>query len=123
DDGVAPQTQEHVFLARTLGINELIVGINKMDLVEYDENRYREVVEEVKKLLNQVRFSSDDASFIPISAFEGDNVSERSDEMPWFEGRTMLEALNDLPEPQPPTDAPLRLPIQDVYTISGIGTV
>ena len=123
DDGVAPQTREHVFLARTLGIGELIVAVNKMDLVDYEESRYREVVEEVRKLLKQVRFSSDDASFIPISAFEGDNVSEHSDEMPWFEGRTLLEALNDLPEPQPPTDAPLRLPIQDVYTISGIGTV
>ncbi|WP_306059081.1 translation elongation factor EF-1 subunit alpha [Natronococcus wangiae] len=123
DDGVAPQTQEHVFLARTLGIDELIVAVNKMDVVDYDEDRFREVVEEVRNLLKQVRFSSDDASFISISAFEGDNVSEHSDEMPWFEGRTILEALNDLPEPEPPTDAPLRLPIQDVYTISGIGTV
>ena len=123
DDGVAPQTREHVFLARTLGIGELIVAVNKMDLVDYEESRYREVTEEVRKLLKQVRFSSDDASFIPISAFEGANVSGTGDQMPWFEGRTLLEALNDLPEPQPPTDAPLRLPIQDVYTISGIGTV
>jgi len=123
DDGVQPQTQEHVFLARTLGINELVVGVNKMDLVDYEESRYREVVEEVEQLLNQVQFQTDDASFIPISAFEGDNVAEHSDNMPWWEGGTMLEALNSLPEPEPPTDAPLRLPIQDVYTISGIGTV
>ncbi len=123
DDGVAPQTREHVFLARTLGINELIVGVNKMDVVDYAENTYDEVVEEVKQLLKQVRFDTEDASFIPISAFEGDNVAESSDAMSWYGGPTLLEALNGLPEVEPPTDAPLRLPIQDVYTISGIGTV
>jgi elongation factor 1-alpha len=123
DDGVAPQTREHVFLARTLGIEELIVAVNKMDVVDYEEATYREVVEDVKELLGQVRFSSDDARFIPISAFEGDNVSEHTGSMSWYEGPTILEALDDLPAMTPPTDAPLRLPIQDVYTISGIGTV
>ncbi|MFT4891323.1 MAG: elongation factor 1-alpha [Halobacteriales archaeon] len=123
DDGVAPQTQEHVFLARTLGISEMLVAVNKMDLVDYEESRYREVVEEVEQLLKQVQFNTEDASYIPISAFEGANVESSSDETPWYDGPTVLEALNELPEPQPPTDAPLRLPIQDVYTISGIGTV
>jgi len=123
DDGVQPQTQEHVFLARTLGIDELVIAVNKMDLVDYEEDRYREAVEEVEQLLQQVRFDTDNAEFIPTSAFEGDNVAENSDDTPWYDGPTILESLNDLPEPQPPTDAPLRLPIQDVYTISGIGTV
>ncbi|QKY21337.1 translation elongation factor EF-1 subunit alpha [Halolamina sp. CBA1230] len=123
DDGVAPQTREHVFLARTLGINELIIGVNKMDLVDYSEDSYKEVVDEVHDLLNQVQFATDDTTFIPISAFEGDNVAESSENTSWFDGPTLLEALNELPEPEPPTDAPLRLPIQDVYTISGIGTV
>ncbi|MFC6975619.1 translation elongation factor EF-1 subunit alpha [Halomicroarcula sp. GCM10025709] len=123
DDGVQPQTREHVFLSRTLGIEELIVAVNKMDLVDYDEDRFREVVEEVKGLLKQVRFAVDDASFLPISAFEGDNVADHSENTPWYDGQTLLETLNSLPEPEPPTDAPLRLPIQDVYTISGIGTV
>ena len=123
DDGVQPQTQEHVFLARTLGIQELIVGVNKMDLVDYDQNDYDQTVSEVKNLLGQVNFDTEDASFIPISAFEGDNIAETSANTDWYDDDTVLEALNDLPEPQPPTDAPLRLPIQDVYTISGIGTV
>ncbi len=123
DDGVQPQTQEHVFLARTLGINELIVAINKMDLVEYDQGEFDESVAEVKELLKQVQFDPNDATFIPTSAFEGDNVEELSENTPWYDGPTILEALNDLPEPDTPTDAPLRLPIQDVYTISGIGTV
>ena len=123
DDGVAPQTREHVFLARTLGINELIIGVNKMDLVDYEESKYEEVKDEVGDLLNQVRFDTEKASYIPISAFEGDNVAEASDNTGWYSGDTLLEALNGLPEVEPPTDAPLRLPIQDVYTISGIGTV
>jgi len=123
DDGVQPQTREHVFLARTLGIDELIIGINKMDLVDYEEGRYREAVDEVTELLKQVQFNPDDAKFIPISAFEGDNVADDSDNTPWYDGPNLLEALNDLPAPSPPTDADLRLPIQDVYTISGIGTV
>ncbi|MBX0323012.1 translation elongation factor EF-1 subunit alpha [Halomicroarcula sp. F13] len=123
DDGVQPQTQEHVFLARTLGIGELIVAVNKMDLVDYNESDYKQTVEEVKDLLNQVRFDTENASFIPISAFEGDNIAEESDNTDWYDGDILLTALNNLPAPEPPTDAPLRLPIQDVYTISGIGTV
>ncbi|WP_121821741.1 translation elongation factor EF-1 subunit alpha [Halostella salina] len=123
DDGVAPQTQEHVFLARTLGINELIVGVNKMDLVDYGEDEYKQVVSEVQDLLKQVQFNTEDASFIPISAFEGDNIAEESENTDWYDGEILLEALNGLEEPEPPTDAPLRLPIQDVYTIDGIGTV
>jgi len=123
DDGVAPQTQEHVFLARTLGIGEIIVGVNKMDLVDYGESEFEEVKAEVQELLKKVKFDADNATFIPISAFEGDNVAEASDQTGWYKGPTLLESLNELPEPEPPTDAPLRLPIQDVYTISGIGTV
>ncbi|EMA10989.1 translation elongation factor 1A (EF-1A/EF-Tu) [Haloarcula vallismortis] len=123
DDGVQPQTQEHVFLARTLGIGELIVAVNKMDLVDYGESEYKQVVEEVKDLLTQVRFDPDNAKFIPVSAFEGDNIADESEHTGWYDGEILLEALNELPAPEPPTDAPLRLPIQDVYTISGIGTV
>ena len=123
DDGVQPQTREHVFLARTLGIDELIIGVNKMDLVDYEEGRYRDAVDEVTELLKQVQFNPDDAKFIPISAFEGDNVAEDSENTSWYDGPNLLEALNDRPAPSPPTDADLRLPIQDVYTISGIGTV
>ncbi len=123
DDGVAPQTKEHVFLARTLGIDELIVAVNKMDLVDYGESNYDDVVDEVKQLLAQVQFDADNANFIPISAFEGDNIAEASDNTSWYGGPTILEALDNLDAPEPPTDAPLRLPIQDVYTISGIGTV
>ena len=123
DDGVQPQTQEHVFLARTLGIDEMIIAVNKMDLVDYEEGRYEQTKDEVTDLLNQVRFDTDSVKYIPVSAFEGDNVESQSENTPWYDGETLLDALNNLPEPSPPTDADLRLPIQDVYTISGIGTV
>lgn len=123
DDGVQPQTQEHVFLARTLGIDELVIAVNKMDRASYEEDRYRDVIDDVEGLLKQVQFQTADTSFIPISALEGDNVAASSENTPWYDGQTVLEALNDLPEPEPPTDASLRLPIQDVYTIDGVGTV
>jgi elongation factor 1-alpha len=121
DDGIAPQTQEHVFLARTLGIAELIVVINKMDKENYDEGKFNAVKEEVQKLLGSVGYK--DNLFIPLSAFEGDNIKESSSNTSWYDGVTILDAINDLPVPKDATDAPLRLPIQDVYTISGIGTV
>lgn len=123
DDGVQPQTQEHVFLARTLGIDELIVAVNKMDVSDYEESKFESVKEEVNQLFKRVQFNPANARFIPVSAFEGDNISTVSENTDWYDGVTILEALNDLEEPNEPTDAPLRLPIQDVFTISGAGTV
>lgn len=123
DDGVQPQTQEHVFLARTLGISELIVAVNKMDVADYDESEFDSVQTEVESLFKKVQFSSDDATFVPISAFEGDNIDEHSEDMDWYDGPTLIESLNELKEPEPPTDAPLRLPVQDSFKISGAGTV
>jgi elongation factor 1-alpha len=122
-DGVMEQTKEHVFLARTLGINQLIVGINKMDAVNYDEKRFNEVKAELSQLLKIVGYKPDNVIFIPMSAFKGDNISKLSPNTPWYKGPTLLDALNMLSEPEKPTNLPLRLPIQDVYSISGIGTV
>jgi elongation factor 1-alpha len=122
-DGVMEQTKEHVFLSRTLGINQLIIGINKMDAAKYDEKRYNEVKEQLSQLLKMVGYKPDDISFIPMSAFVGDNISKPSENTPWYKGPTILAALNALSEPEKPTNLPMRLPIQDVYSISGIGTV
>ncbi|AIU70719.1 elongation factor 1-alpha [Thermococcus eurythermalis] len=120
-DGVMPQTKEHAFLARTLGINHIIVAINKMDMVNYDEKKFKQVAEQVKKLLMMLGYK--DFPIIPISAWEGDNVVKKSDKMPWYNGPTLIEALDQIPEPPKPTDKPLRIPIQDVYSIKGVGTV
>ncbi|MFB6284365.1 MAG: translation elongation factor EF-1 subunit alpha [Halobacteria archaeon] len=123
NDGVQPQTKEHVFLAKTLGIDEMIVAINKMDVADYEEDKFEATQDEIKQLLKSVNFSTDEVTFVPTSAIEGDNVQSISDNTPWYDGPTILEALNALKKPEEPTELPLRLPIQDVYSISGIGTV
>lgn len=123
DDGVQPQTKEHSYLAKTLGIEQLIVAINKMDKEDWDEGTFNDRVDEVKQLLQGVGFPVDDITFVPISAYEGDNVVEASDNMDWYSGQTLLNALDDLDEPTKPHDLPLRVPIQDAYKIKGVGTV
>ena len=85
-DGVMAQTKEHIFLSRTLGINQLIIAINKMDAVNYDEKRYKEVVEQVSGILKMIGFKPSEIPFIPITAFYGDNVLKNSDKTPWYKG-------------------------------------
>ncbi|NTW92238.1 MAG: translation elongation factor EF-1 subunit alpha, partial [Methanoregulaceae archaeon] len=122
-DGVMEQTKEHVFLSRTLGISQLIVLVNKMDAVKYDQKRFEEVKKDLAALLQMVGYKPAETLFIPTSALQGINIAKKSPETPWYTGPTLLEALDTLKEPEKPVDKPLRLPIQDVYSISGIGTV
>ena len=123
NDGVMAQTKEHVFLAKTLGVNQLIVAINKMDLKDYSEDVYNKVKEQVSNLLKTVGYKIDQIKFIPIASLPGDNVVSNSDKMQWYKGETLLEAINNLNPPNKPVELPLRLPIQDVYNITGIGVV
>ena len=123
DDGVMPQTKEHAFLARTLGINQLIIGVNKMDLVDYSEEKFNELKEEVSDLIKTVAYKPKDINFIPLSAFEGDNITKPSENTPWYKGPTLVKALDEFTAPEKPTDLPLRVPVQDVYSITGVGTV
>ena len=122
-DGVQAQTKEHIFLSRTLGVSQLVVYVNKMDMAKYDEKRFNEVKEEVSKQLKMVGFKLDDVKFVAGASLHGENVAKKSENMPWYKGTTLLEALDNLKEPQKPTQLPLRLPIQDVYNITGIGVV
>ncbi|KAF5056362.1 Elongation factor Tu [anaerobic digester metagenome] len=122
-DGVMDQTKEHVFLSRTLGINQLIVAVNKMDAVNYDQKRFEEVKKDLSALMQMVGFKPSETLFIPMSSIKGVNISKKAPETPWYTGPSLLEALDTLKEPEKPTDKPLRVPIQDVYSISGIGTV
>ncbi|MGA7861617.1 MAG: translation elongation factor EF-1 subunit alpha [Thermoplasmata archaeon] len=125
-EGIQEQTREHIFLARTLGVGQIIVAINKMDRqeVQYSEAKYTALKEEVTKLLKNVGFKVDQqVVFVPISAFKDDNINKPSPNMPWWKGPNLLQALDSLVVPPKPTDKPLRLPVQDVYTITGIGTV
>ena len=125
NDGVNAQTKEHAFLARVLGVQQLIVNVNKMDIsgVDWSQDKYNSVVAEVTNLLKMAGFNTDELPFVPCSAFDGDNVFNKSDKSPWYSGPTLFEAIDAIQMPPKPTDMPLRLPIQDVYKISGIGTV
>ena len=122
-DGVMAQTREHIFLSRTLGINQLIVAVNKMDAANYSEERYKEVVAQVSELLKMIGFKPKDIPFIPTSAFEGDNITTASENTPWYKGSSIMQALDELKTPEKPDTLPLRIPVEDAYTISGIGTV
>jgi elongation factor 1-alpha len=121
------QTREHALLAHTLGVKQLIVGVNKMDSADYSEARYNEIKNEVSAYLTKVGFKVDNPKnpifFVPISGFQGENMIERSDKMPWYKGPYLVEALDLMRVPKRPNDKPLRLPLQDVYKIGGIGTV
>jgi elongation factor 1-alpha len=122
-EGVQEQTKEHAYLARVMGVGQMIVVINKMDAVNYDEKRFNEVKEEVSKLLKGIGYKTDEILFIPASAYKGDNVAKKSENMPWYKGPTVIEALDTFTVPERPIDKPLRIPIQDVYSITGVGTV
>ncbi|MEC7709053.1 MAG: GTP-binding protein, partial [Candidatus Thermoplasmatota archaeon] len=125
NDGVNAQTKEHAFLAKVLGVKELIVNVNKMDIsgVDWSQDKFNSVVEEVSNLLKMAGFNPADIPFVPCSAFDGDNIFNKSDKSSWYSGPTLFEAIDAISMPPKPTDRPLRLPIQDVYKISGIGTV
>jgi elongation factor 1-alpha len=119
------QTREHALLAFTLGVKQMVVACNKMDdkSVNYAQSRYDEIVKEVSGFLKKVGYNVEKVRFVPISGWNGDNMVEKSENMPWYKGPTLLEALDSLEQPTRPSDKPLRLPLQDVYKIGGIGTV
>jgi len=131
------QTREHALLAYTLGVKQMIVAVNKMDTTEppYSEKRFDEIKTEVSTYIKKIGYNSAAVPFVPISGWHGDNMLEPSEKMTWFKGwnierkegntsgKTLLEALDAVVPPARPTDKPLRLPLQDVYKIGGIGTV
>ena len=133
--GAGGQTREHAFLAFTLGIRQVVVAVNKMDdsIVNYSKERYEEIKAEVGRMLTMSGFKVNvkDADgkmvekirFIPVSGWTGENLVKRSEKMPWYTGPTLIEALDLLDVPAKPTNKPMRMPVQDVYTITGIGTV
>ncbi len=123
NEGVQAQTKEHAILARTLGVGQMIVAINKMDMVNYDEAKFNKIKDEISQLLKTLGFKVDTIQFVPISAYKGDNVVKKSENMSWYNGPTLIEALDNLNPPEKPVNLPLRLPIQDVYNITGIGVV
>jgi len=119
------QTREHALLAYTLGVKQMIVALNKMDdkSVNWSQSRYDEIVKEVSSFVKKIGYNPEKIPFVPISGWHGDNMLEKSTNLPWYKGPTLLEALDSVQEPKRPTEKPLRIPLQDVYKIGGIGTV
>jgi len=129
------QTREHALLAYTLGVRQLIVAVNKMDSVKWDKSRFEEIVRETSNFVKKVGYNPKTVAFVPISGWNGDNMIEASTNCDWYKGweketkagkssgKTLLEAIDSIDPPTRPTDKPLRLPLQDVYKIGGIGTV
>ena len=127
------QTREHALLAYTLGVKQMIVGVNKMDTTEppFSQPRFEEITKEVSSYIKKIGYNPVSVPFVPISGWNGDNMLEPSTNMPWFkgwtlekkgtkfEGKTLLQALDVMDPPTRPTDKPLRLPLQDVYKIGG----
>jgi len=119
------QTREHALLAYTLGVKQMICVVNKMDdkSVNYSESRFNEIKTEVSSFIKKIGYNPDKVPFVPISGWNGDNMLEKSANLPWYKGPTLIEALDALEPPKRPSDKPLRIPLQDVYKIGGIGTV
>merc|ERR1712130_637486 len=131
------QTREHALLAYTLGVKQLIIGVNKMDSTTppYSEARFTEITKEVSTYIKKIGYNPKAVAFVPISGWNGDNMLEASPNMSWYKGwevekkegkssgKTLIDALDNISPPQRPKDKPLRLPLQDVYKIGGIGTV
>lgn len=119
------QTREHALLAFTMGVKQMIVAINKMDekTVAYKQARYDEIKKEVSDFLKKIGYNPDKMHFIPISGWAGDNMIDASENMNWYKGPTLIDALDAIEPPKRPIAKPLRLPLQDIYKIGGIGTV
>jgi len=131
------QTREHALLAYTLGVKQMIVAVNKMDSTEpkYSEKRFTEIQKEVSNYVKKIGYNPKNIAFVPISGWHGDNMIEPTPNMPWYKGwtrkltsgdasgKTLFEALDSIEPPKRPSSLALRLPLQDVYKIGGIGTV
>ncbi|MEM1522178.1 MAG: GTP-binding protein [Thermofilaceae archaeon] len=125
NEGIQRQTIEHIQLCKTFGIRQVIVAISKMDLVNWSEERFNELKAEVSKLLAKIGYDVTKIPFIPISGWTGDNLIKRSENMPWYQGPTLYEAIDKL---EPPDSSyreklPLRIPIQKTVNVTGVGTV
>jgi elongation factor 1-alpha len=124
DDGIMPQTREHAALAFTLGVGQVAVAINKMDLVGFSEATYERLKSDVMSLLGGIGYrDAGTFHYVPLSAFYGEGVTKPSQKMPWYRGPTVLNAIESFTEPEKPIEKPLRIPVQDVYSITGVGTV
>lgn len=118
-EGVRENSRRHGYMLGLLGIRQIVVAVNKMDRVGYDQATFESIREAYTAFLAQIDVRP--AAFIPISALSGDNIVERSDSMPWYEGDSILGAIDRFRQAPAPEDRPLRMPVQDVYRFNREG--
>ncbi|HKZ94588.1 MAG TPA: GTP-binding protein [Candidatus Bathyarchaeia archaeon] len=117
-EGIQDQTKQHAFLIKTLGIKQLIVAVNKMDAVGYEEGGFKKMREGLLSILGSLGYSR--SPVVPLSALNGENVFRKSDKMPWYKGLSLVETLDaTVKSEEPPIDKPLRACVQDIYNIEG----
>jgi sulfate adenylyltransferase large subunit len=114
-EGVKEQTKRHSYMLSLLGLHQVVVVLNKMDLVDFSQECFNTVKKDVAEWLKSINVES--ALYIPISAIEGDNITSKSENMKWYTGPTFLDSMDTLENKQPPKNKPLFFPIQDVYKI------
>ena len=117
------QTREHAYLAQTVGVKQIVVAINKADVYDYSEERFNECKAAVSELLRNIGFPVKKIPFVPVSGLKAENLTEKSDNLPWYDGPTLIDAIDQFTVPEKPTGKPLRVPIQDSYRIKGTGVV
>ena len=121
--GVQEQTKEHLWLLRTMGVKNVAILVNKMDMVEFSEDKYNTIKKDAGDLLKSVGFNPETTAFIAASSLQGEGIFKKSEKISWYKGPTVLEQIDKFPAPEKPTNLPMRMAIQDVYEITGIGTV
>lgn len=119
NEGIKENSKRHGYLLSMLGIKQLCVLVNKMDLVDYDNNKYNTIVKEYSEFLSKINVIP--LHFIPVSGFKGENILNRSENMPWYTGSTLLEALDGFISEKSPKDKPFRMPVQGVYKFTKEG--
>ncbi len=119
-EGVQEQTRRHLFLARFLGIEHVIIAVNKMDTVGYSRERFAELTKDMEKVVSSNGYEMGKVKFVPVSASRGENITKLSDKMPWYQGKPLVQVLDEtVVPPERPVDKPLRIPVQDVYEMDG----
>ena len=119
EEGVQENSRRHGYMISMLGITQMVVLVNKMDLVGYDQNVFNAIVSEYTEFLDGIGLTA--KAFLPVSGMEGDAIAALSEKMTWYKGQTVLEALDNFEKEPPPTDKPFRMPVQDVYKFTKTG--
>ncbi|MBT3582272.1 elongation factor 1-alpha [Candidatus Woesearchaeota archaeon] len=124
-EGVMPQTREHLILAKTFGINQVLIAVNKMDatIPPYSKDVFNSTVNDVSDLFKEIGFKDDQYSFIPVSAIKNDNISERSQNMSWYKDRTLINKLDDFQPSKDYSGLPLRWPLHDIMKVKTVGYI